>query len=47
MGETMLAEHAARLAAQAHIAAICLDFDGTLAPIVDDPNRGKAAARNG
>jgi trehalose 6-phosphate phosphatase len=37
----MLAEHAARLAAQAHVAAICLDFDGTLAPIVDDPNEAR------
>ena len=40
-GETMLAEHAARLAAQAHTAAMCLDFDGTLAPIVDDPNEAR------
>ena len=37
----MLTEHAARLAAHAHTAAICLDFDGTLAPIVDDPNEAR------
>jgi trehalose 6-phosphate phosphatase len=36
-----LAEHAARLARHAGEVAICLDFDGTIAPIVDDP----AAAR--
>jgi trehalose 6-phosphate phosphatase len=35
------AEHAARLARRAAKVAICLDFDGTVAPIVDDP----AAAR--
>ena len=37
----MLTERAARLVAQAHVAAICLDFDGTLAPIVDDPNEAR------
>ena len=37
MAETGLTEHTAKVAAQAHRAAICLDFDGTLAPIVDDP----------
>jgi trehalose 6-phosphate phosphatase len=41
MGETMLTEQAARLAARAHLAAMCLDFDGTLAPIVDDPNEAR------
>jgi trehalose 6-phosphate phosphatase len=39
--EAMLTEHAARLAAQAQTAAVCLDFDGTLAPIVDDPNEAR------
>lgn len=34
---TPLADHADRLAAQAGEVARCLDFDGTLAPIVDDP----------
>jgi trehalose 6-phosphate phosphatase len=34
-----LAKHAARLAAQANQVALCLDFDGTLSPIVDDPGR--------
>ena len=33
-----LGEHAARLAARAETVALCLDFDGTLAPIVDDPD---------
>jgi trehalose 6-phosphate phosphatase len=37
----MLTEHAARLAAAAHVTAMCLDFDGTLAPIVDDPNEAR------
>ena len=37
----MLTEHAARLAAVAHVTAKCLDFDGTLAPIVDDPNEAR------
>jgi trehalose 6-phosphate phosphatase len=37
----MLTEHAARLVAQAQTAAVCLDFDGTLAPIVDDPNEAR------
>ena len=41
MSESMLTEHAARLAAQAQTAAVCLDFDGTLAPIVDDPNEAR------
>jgi trehalose 6-phosphate phosphatase len=39
--EAMLTEHAARLAARAQTAAVCLDFDGTLAPIVDDPNEAR------
>jgi trehalose 6-phosphate phosphatase len=34
-------EHVARVAARAHDVAICLDFDGTLAPIVDDPNEAR------
>jgi trehalose-6-phosphatase len=37
----MLTERAAEVAAHAHTAAICLDFDGTLAPIVDDPNEAR------
>jgi trehalose 6-phosphate phosphatase len=32
----------ARLRAEAHQAAICLDFDGTLAPIVEDPEAAVA-----
>jgi trehalose 6-phosphate phosphatase len=37
----MLTKYTARLAAPAHLAAMCLDFDGTLAPIVDDPNKAR------
>ena len=29
------------MAAQAQTTALCLDFDGTLAPIVDDPNQAR------
>ena len=36
-----MAEHAAQLARRAGEVAVCLDFDGTIAPIVEDP----AAAR--
>jgi trehalose 6-phosphate phosphatase len=36
-----LAEHAARLAAQADQVVLCLDFDGTLSPIVDDPEAAR------
>jgi trehalose 6-phosphate phosphatase len=39
--DTALAEHAAQVAAQAQTTALCLDFDGTLAPIVDDPNEAR------
>jgi len=35
---TTLTEHAARMAGHARTAAMCLDFDGSLAPIVDHPN---------
>jgi trehalose 6-phosphate phosphatase len=37
----MLTDHAARLEARPHLTVICLDFDGTLAPIVDDPNEAR------
>jgi trehalose 6-phosphate phosphatase len=37
----MLTERAAQVAAHANTAAMCLDFDGTLAPIVDDPNEAR------
>ena len=37
----MLTERAAHLAARAHVTAVCLDFDGTLAPIVADPNEAR------
>jgi trehalose 6-phosphate phosphatase len=35
------ADHAARLARRAAEVAICLDFDGTIAPIVDDPEAAR------
>jgi trehalose 6-phosphate phosphatase len=35
------AEHAARLSARAGEVALCLDFDGTLSPIVDDPQAAR------
>jgi hypothetical protein len=35
--DTSIAEHAAQLAEPAGEVALCLDFDGTLSPIVDDP----------
>ena len=39
--DKVLAEHAAGVAAQAQTTALCFDFDGTLAPIVDDPNQAR------
>ena len=36
-----VAEHAARLAARADQVALCLDFDGTLSPIVPDPEAAR------
>ncbi len=39
--DKVVAEHAAGVAAQAQTTALCLDFDGTLAPIVDDPNQAR------
>jgi trehalose 6-phosphate phosphatase len=39
--EKVLAERAARVAAHADMWACCLDFDGTVAPIVDDPNEAR------
>jgi trehalose 6-phosphate phosphatase len=36
-----LADHAARLAAHADEVAVCLDFDGTIAPIVEDPQAAR------
>ncbi len=39
--DKVLAEQAAGVAAQAQTTALCLDFDGTLAPIVDDPNQAR------
>jgi trehalose 6-phosphate phosphatase len=37
----VIAEYAARVAADADAFAFCLDFDGTLAPIVDDPDEAE------
>jgi trehalose 6-phosphate phosphatase len=36
-----VAEHAARLAAHAGQVALCLDFDGTLSPMVPDPEAAR------
>ena len=36
-----VAEHAARLTRRAGEVALCLDFDGTLSPIVDDPGAAR------
>jgi trehalose 6-phosphate phosphatase len=36
-----VAEHAARLTKRAGEVALCLDFDGTLSPIVDDPQAAR------
>jgi trehalose 6-phosphate phosphatase len=41
---TSVADHAARLAAGADQVALCLDFDGTLSPIVDDPEAARPLA---
>jgi trehalose 6-phosphate phosphatase len=38
---TVLSEFAARVGARANEAALCLDFDGTLSPIVDDPDQAR------
>jgi trehalose 6-phosphate phosphatase len=35
------ADHAARLARRATEVAVCLDFDGTIAPIVEDPDAAR------
>jgi trehalose 6-phosphate phosphatase len=42
--DTLIAEHAARLAARAEQVALCLDFDGTLSPIVPDPEAARPLA---
>jgi hypothetical protein len=38
---TPVAEHAARLTRRAGEVALCLDFDGTLSPIVEDPQAAR------
>jgi trehalose 6-phosphate phosphatase len=40
-GAAVQAERAGRLSAQADQVALCLDFDGTLSPIVDDPEAAR------
>jgi trehalose 6-phosphate phosphatase len=39
--DAALADHAARLAANADQVALCLDFDGTLSPIVPYPEAAR------
>jgi trehalose 6-phosphate phosphatase len=39
--DTSVAEHAARLTRRAGEVALCLDFDGTLSPIVEDPQAAR------
>jgi trehalose 6-phosphate phosphatase len=39
--DTSVAEHAARLAKRPGEVALCLDFDGTLSPIVEDPQAAR------
>lgn len=39
--DASVGEHAARLAARADQVALCLDFDGTLSPIVEDPGAAR------
>ena len=39
--DTSVAAHAARLAGRAREVALCLDFDGTLSPIVEDPQAAR------
>jgi trehalose 6-phosphate phosphatase len=41
---TSVADHVARLAAGADQVALCLDFEGTLSPIVDDPEAARPLA---
>jgi trehalose 6-phosphate phosphatase len=40
--DTSVAKHAAQLAERAGEVARCLDFDGTLSSIVDDPEAARA-----
>jgi trehalose 6-phosphate phosphatase len=39
--DSSVVEHAARLTKRAGEVALCLDFDGTLSPIVDDPEAAR------
>jgi trehalose 6-phosphate phosphatase len=39
--DTLVEAHARRLAERARDVALCLDFDGTLSPIVDDPDEAR------
>ena len=43
---TSVPEQAARLVERAQKVALCLDFDGTLSPIVEDPQAATPAAPN-
>jgi trehalose 6-phosphate phosphatase len=42
--DATVADQAARLSARADQVALCLDFDGTLSPIVDDPEEARPLA---
>jgi trehalose 6-phosphate phosphatase len=42
--DATVADQAARLSARADQVALCLDFDGTLSPIVDDPEAARPLA---
>lgn len=43
-GDLSLADHASHLAGRAGEVALCLDFDGTLSPIVDNPDAARPLA---
>jgi trehalose 6-phosphate phosphatase len=42
--DATVADQAARLSARADQVALCLDFDGTLSPVVDDPEAARPLA---
>jgi hypothetical protein len=38
---TVVSEHSTRVATRANVVALCLGFEGTLSPIIDDPGPSK------